>query len=452
MLASYQPEEFVPLVLQLREFRVLEARLGKGVGGESDDLHRYKALMDGRALMLSVMIRAKKALRVKIDDFTLRDEPLNAATSDFDDKAVRPRGRGIDIDQFRFPLAVGSSPEEWAALRKAGVWRRPVRLTLQTTLGKTPHQLPTNIHGLPTDAEQAQATLQFASYLAIFIVLVVFAAMFVVLIWLAWTRDLLCDPFSVCPDGRNPQSLSRAQMVFWFVLVAGAFLYLLVSHDKVAVVNETSLALLGVGSVTALGAAVIASSSPYLRRQGQEGDDAFKKRLDEEIISAKGAVIEALAPTEAPAVAAARKALRNLEGSTDAAAITAAEKNLDAALEKGMAAAPKATAGGNPSAVQTRLVQLEKQRQSFEECKKRPGRRNPLNRGFTRLMHDWLTEDGSFAVHRFQMFGWTLVLGVVFAWWVLYHSEMPKFDAVLLGLLGITNGTYLGFKLSDRGK
>ena len=46
--------------------------------------------------------------------------------------------------------------------------------------------------------------------------------------------------------------------------------------------------------------------------------------------------------------------------------------------------------------------------------------------------------------HRFQMFVWTLVLGVVFVVRVAKDLAMPGFDTVLLGLVGISNGTYLG--------
>src|ERR1700757_4175611 len=48
--------------------------------------------------------------------------------------------------------------------------------------------------------------------------------------------------------------------------------------------------------------------------------------------------------------------------------------------------------------------------------------------------------------HRFQMIVWTLVLGVVFCSEVLTKLGMPNFDSTLLILMGISSGTYLGFK------
>ena len=49
--------------------------------------------------------------------------------------------------------------------------------------------------------------------------------------------------------------------------------------------------------------------------------------------------------------------------------------------------------------------------------------------------------------HRFQIVVWTLVLGMVFVSNVLNDLVMPTFDASVLVLMGISSGTYLGFKL-----
>ena len=55
-------------------------------------------------------------------------------------------------------------------------------------------------------------------------------------------------------------------------------------------------------------------------------------------------------------------------------------------------------------------------------------------------------ERGGVNFHRFQMASWTLVLGIVFIQQVYRSLAMPDFDATLLGLLGISAGTYLGLK------
>jgi hypothetical protein len=56
------------------------------------------------------------------------------------------------------------------------------------------------------------------------------------------------------------------------------------------------------------------------------------------------------------------------------------------------------------------------------------------------------------AVHRIQMVAWTLILGTIFVWTVFTSFEFPDFDTNLLLLMGISSGTYLGFKFPEKGK
>lgn len=68
-------------------------------------------------------------------------------------------------------------------------------------------------------------------------------------------------------------------------------------------------------------------------------------------------------------------------------------------------------------------------------------------RGFLR---DVLDDGGGISFHRFQMFVWTLVLGIIFGVSVYRHLSMPQFSATLLGLMGVSSGTYLGFKFPEK--
>jgi hypothetical protein len=71
------------------------------------------------------------------------------------------------------------------------------------------------------------------------------------------------------------------------------------------------------------------------------------------------------------------------------------------------------------------------------------------SRGF---LGDILSDAGGagISIHRFQMFAWTLILGVIFVASVYKDLAMPEFNATLLGLMGISSGTYLGFKLPEK--
>jgi uncharacterized membrane protein YeiH len=65
------------------------------------------------------------------------------------------------------------------------------------------------------------------------------------------------------------------------------------------------------------------------------------------------------------------------------------------------------------------------------------------------LFRDVMSDQTGISLHRFQMFVWTLVLGVIFIASVYRNLEMPEFSAGLLGLMGISSGTYLGFKVPE---
>ena len=63
------------------------------------------------------------------------------------------------------------------------------------------------------------------------------------------------------------------------------------------------------------------------------------------------------------------------------------------------------------------------------------------------FIKDILSDDGGISFHRFQIFTWTIVLILIFVASVYNVLSMPEFDATLLALMGISGGTYIGFKL-----
>jgi hypothetical protein len=63
---------------------------------------------------------------------------------------------------------------------------------------------------------------------------------------------------------------------------------------------------------------------------------------------------------------------------------------------------------------------------------------------------DLLSDENGISFHRFQIVVWTLVLAVIFVYRVIVHLAMPDFDTQLLGLMGISSGTYLGFKFPEK--
>jgi hypothetical protein len=65
---------------------------------------------------------------------------------------------------------------------------------------------------------------------------------------------------------------------------------------------------------------------------------------------------------------------------------------------------------------------------------------------------DLLRDGDGISFHRFQIVVWTIVLGIIFVRAVAIDLTMPEFDTTLLGLMGLSSGTYIGFKFPEKPK
>ncbi|HWN40886.1 MAG TPA: hypothetical protein VNW71_01630 [Thermoanaerobaculia bacterium] len=176
---------------------------------------------------------------------------------------------------------------------------------------------------------------------------------------LARTTTLLRDRVPGLPAAQAPYSLSRFQLAFWSLLVIAAYLFIWLITQELDTITGSVLALLGIGSATALGATIIDQGKP---------DNP---------------------PASAPPV---------------------------------VEVPPGTVASATPAA--------------------------PVaSRGF---LNDLLSDDQGLSIYRFQLFAWTLVLGVIFCASVYNGLAMPQFSTTLLGLMGISSGTYLGFKVPEK--
>lgn len=178
----------------------------------------------------------------------------------------------------------------------------------------------------------------------------------ILLIWvlagvLVRKTDILRDPFArPQPGQKRPYSLARFQMGFWTLLTLSAYLFLWVIINELNTISESVLALIGIGSGTALGAAMIDKDKAEQGAVGRDGEDLTQIR------------------------------------------------------------------GGSSGS----------------------------------FFSDVLESSAGVSLHRFQMLTWTLVLGIIFVASVYRTLEMPEFSATLLGLMGISSSTYLGFKFPER--
>lgn len=213
------------------------------------------------------------------------------------------------------------------------------------------------------------------------------------------------------PDGLRPYSLARAQMAFWFFLVISSYFFLWIVTGDMDTLNTSVLGLIGISAGTALGSAFVDASKPVTGGSGNVPTvDVTKPHLE---------VVEELAKLRA-------ETLKELE-----------------ALQK---ARSQISSSDKP--------QLEENERQQNEVRERLANYRwqaayfawPTWKG---VMYDLLAENNLISFHRFQIFVWTLVLGIMFVANVYNELAMPQFSATLLGLLGISAGTYVGFKLPE---
>ena len=65
------------------------------------------------------------------------------------------------------------------------------------------------------------------------------------------------------------------------------------------------------------------------------------------------------------------------------------------------------------------------------------------------FLQDILSDGNGVNFHRFQLAAWTLVLSIIFIKEVYVDLAMPTFNQTLMGLIGLSAGTYLGLKIPE---
>jgi hypothetical protein len=347
-----------------------------------------QGVREAAAYMQTVFDTQIAGLRLKINDYTFSDiAPLSSRIS-------AEATKGTD-SYYSVPFTLDSRLDDdiWQKLRTRVFPWGTVTVTLVTKLTDREHNFPTAVFSL--DDPQASTlkgnpfTLDTVDPGTLYAAIVVVLFLLVLFISVAFRTDILRDPTRKLRSDLNfPFSLSRLQMAFWLFVVVSSFLFLFVATQKVTVLNVTCLWLIGIGSGTALGAAII---NPGDTSNQIAANKAIQVKAEED-----------------------RNRLRVLWQ----------KKRRGETLDP---------------AQQTELETLEKVPKSYS--------------GFAslrQLLMDVISDDTEgVAIYRFQMLAWTIALGFVFIFKVAVDRSIPTFDVATLGLLGISSGTYLGFKLQN---
>ena len=230
----------------------------------------------------------------------------------------------------------------------------------------------------------------------------------ILLLWLARTTNLIREP-GTCPvPGKlRPYNLGRVQMAFWFFLVYASYVVIWLVTDALDTITPSLLGLMGISAGTALGEALIDSGKLNVRDEQLQSLTGEKQSLEQSIPELQTQVSEL-------------NSRANLTPED-----TANRDSLNKQLQDSRA----------------RLAQITQQLQTLT-----PSAAAGVSKGFLR---DILSDSAGYSFHRFQIFAWTIVLGIMFISSVYNNLTMPEFSATLLGLMGISSGTYIGFKFPE---
>jgi hypothetical protein len=241
------------------------------------------------------------------------------------------------------------------------------------------------------------------------VALVVVIVTLFLLIWLARTTNLLRES-GPCPvQGKlRPYNPGRTQMAFWFFLIYASYTTIWLITDALDTITPSLLGLMGISAGTALGEALIDSGKDTTRVEQLQSLTAEKQSLEQGIPELQAQVAELNA-----------KSALTLEDTSN-------RDSLNKQLQDN----------------RTRLAEINQKIAGVT-----PAASAGVSKGFLR---DILSDATGYSFHRFQIFAWTIVLGIMFVSSVYNNLTMPEFSATLLGLMGISSGTYIGFKFPEQ--
>ena len=239
--------------------------------------------------------------------------------------------------------------------------------------------------------------------------LLIIGATFVLLVWLARNTNIIRERGPApAPGKRRPYNLGRAQMAFWFFLIYSSYLAIWLITGALDTITASLLALMGISAGTALGEAMI-----------DDGKDTAQTNQVRDLTAEKNAIEQSITETQTQLDAANQMASSQV---TD-------QSNRDA-LNRQLTDS------------RTRLGQIDQQLRTLSS--QQPATESS---GFIR---DILTDSTGYSFHRFQIFAWTIILGIIFLSSVYNSLSMPDFSTTLLGLMGLSAGTYIGFKFPEQ--
>jgi hypothetical protein len=239
------------------------------------------------------------------------------------------------------------------------------------------------------------------STLEAFLVAIVLAI--IAFAFLAYYSDIIRETGDQPEVGRKRYSLARTQMAWWSLIVLFSYSFIWWLTSDLTVLTSSVLALMGISMGTGLGSAIVDSSRRSEQEKRLSTMEEDKNKVDGELmrLEVEKTIVDAKVDAESAAV-----------------------KEQDFALKK-------AKSDQLSSDIDDLRIKLA-----------------PASS--TNILQDVLSDDYGVSFHRFQIFAWTIVLTFIFVKTVWDGLAMPDFDATLLGLMGLSGGTYIGFKMPNQ--
>lgn len=277
--------------------------------------------------------------------------------------------------------------------------RRPVTFSVGLE-----NETPFDTEFGPTN--QKLLTVISPMYGVIALLLVLFTSM--LFFWLARKTNIIRETGAPPGPGKlRPYNLGRTQMAFWFFLIYTSYLVIWLITGALDTITASLLGLMGISAGTALGEALIDSGKTDARSDQLQDLSAERQALEQSNAELQAQIANVNQTEATPEDIANRDRLnKQLQDN------------------------------------RTRLAGIDQQTQTLT-----PTAAASVSSGF---LKDILSDGSGYSFHRFQIFAWTIILGIMFLSSVYNNLTMPEFSATLLGLMGLSSGTYIGFKFPEQ--
>lgn len=293
---------------------------------------------------------------------------------------------------LKFPLKMKGAEESWLEILK-----RPDLVSRSTNLVT----ISAGIEGeKELESNRENFSLIIYNEMAYFQFIGISILLLLITIYLAVKTDMLREPVTDnSSKNKRPYSLALTQMAFWSYLVISTYLALYIITKEFPSITNSVLALMGISSATALGSVMINFKKIRLSKEKIISMTSEMRSIDNRVSLINELMKEDITP------------MRKEEFRSELESLNKRQYEIHDLLKE--------------------------EKISHEYCCK----------GF---LNDILSDSGGVSLYRFQIAVWTLVLGYIFIFTVWNSLKMPEFDNTLLALMGISSGTYLGFKIPEQ--